>query len=59
MKIKAKLQYGYQLETPVTIIDIYDGGDAILAICIHEDGAIRCHDTEALEVTDDDFLPTE
>lgn len=58
MKIEAKLKYGYQKEAPVTIVDIYDDGDAIIAICIGEDGTIRSTDVTMLEVTDGNFLPT-
>ena len=58
MKIRAKLKYGHQKEAPVTIIDIYDGDDAIIAIWIGEDGAIHSTDVTMLEVTDYYFLPT-
>lgn len=57
MKIQAKLRYGYQMEVPVTIINIYDTGEEICAICIDNDGIIRAHNTESLIVTDKDFLP--
>lgn len=57
MKIEAKLKYGYKKEIPVTIVDIYDDGDAITAICVDEDGIIRSSDVTMLEVTDYSFLP--